>query len=578
MLPFLLIILTGLLPVAPAAPEAPSASCLPLAALYLAGRAEYPDSASATAAMKSAESAVQSKKDCRADAVKENDSNNARWGKANAKIAKLIAEKKQALDELASGMYCNRCYRTASEIERQDKTSFQQHLNDVKGVAVPAPASKIREKAQSYNSQVAGVRSEIAGYQKNWSGLNQRYIKCGSELNQAIADYWNAKYAADQLAREEALAAWQEKLRQAEQAERDRLKAAQEKQQAQIEKRRAEAELRRAEQAKVAAEQKKQQEEALAGINARIAASDERIKQMEADLDRWHQQTMDALNKGQEVSAAPPPAPDPLGSDPAAPPSAGADPAATPTTVPTNPTPADGTAPAASPAPTGSETTDTYLTPPATDPAPSSTYTPSAPAPSSAGESNTTGSDGAGLGDKARDYYNTVKKEAGEAWSGVANGPITGPILNKAIDKGVDKIKEAVGEIADPFFSHPSLQIADAGFGLKDGVVDGITGKMASLTKGLLGIKPPDTNTEATPTLTPVQEYYRRDKELNDIALRATGSGKDLDPSFDPNWLTRVRENAKKLKGWREYLNELTEHIKNGIGLIADPNSGNGDN
>ena len=80
--------------------------------------------------------------------------------KARKKVADLRAQKAQTFDEMRRGLYCNKCWRSKSEIERGGE-NFYRHLQDVKGQAVAAPPEKIEQKMREYDAQIAQAQNEV---------------------------------------------------------------------------------------------------------------------------------------------------------------------------------------------------------------------------------------------------------------------------------------------------------------------------------------------------------------------------------------------------------------------------------
>ena len=107
--------------------------------------------------------------------------------RAIADMQVLMAEKKKALEELRQGLYCSKCMRTASEIEKQEKVSFQQHLQDKKGVSVPAPASVVRDKAADFDRKIQNVADVQAQVQELEKRAQTDYARCSAELANVAA-------------------------------------------------------------------------------------------------------------------------------------------------------------------------------------------------------------------------------------------------------------------------------------------------------------------------------------------------------------------------------------------------------
>jgi Transglycosylase SLT domain len=76
---------------------------------------------------------------------------------ARAEVAELIREKLQVLEEMAEGLYCSKCMRSRTEIEKSEHISFAAHLQDVQGDPVPAPPELMVKKTQEYDQKIASA-------------------------------------------------------------------------------------------------------------------------------------------------------------------------------------------------------------------------------------------------------------------------------------------------------------------------------------------------------------------------------------------------------------------------------------
>lgn len=63
-------------------------------------------------------------------------------------------EKQNAQEELRRGLYCDKCKRTKSEIERQEKMPFGKHLENVKGKAIEAPSDLVAAVMNRYERRI----------------------------------------------------------------------------------------------------------------------------------------------------------------------------------------------------------------------------------------------------------------------------------------------------------------------------------------------------------------------------------------------------------------------------------------
>ncbi len=79
-----------------------------------------------------------------------------------AEIAKLSVEKDEAMEELRLGLFCSKCKRSKSEIERETGKSFYEHLQEVSGSPVPASQDVIDTRAAEYDAKIGTLRQEMA--------------------------------------------------------------------------------------------------------------------------------------------------------------------------------------------------------------------------------------------------------------------------------------------------------------------------------------------------------------------------------------------------------------------------------
>ena len=88
----------------------------------------------------------------------------------------LTGEKRIIQGQLKSGDYCNICYRTAIEIERDEKISFQQHLKNVNGKSIPASNAVIVNKSNNYNQIIYDITKQINDLKLNCPEFNKEQI------------------------------------------------------------------------------------------------------------------------------------------------------------------------------------------------------------------------------------------------------------------------------------------------------------------------------------------------------------------------------------------------------------------
>jgi hypothetical protein len=127
------------------------------------------------------------------------------------KISELLRQKELALEEMRHGLFCSKCRRSKSEIERAEHVSFEKHLQDVRGQAIALPEF-LQEKAAFYDRQIAALQSQIAQLE----GLKGQIASASRQ--QADLERQRRQREAEQTRLRE-LQAQQQKLQQ----ERDRI-------------------------------------------------------------------------------------------------------------------------------------------------------------------------------------------------------------------------------------------------------------------------------------------------------------------------------------------------------------------
>jgi chromosome segregation ATPase len=80
-----------------------------------------------------------------------------------------------ALRELRLGLYCDQCWRTKTEIEKQEHVPFAQHLKNVNGQPVAAPPEKIAEKEQKCDDKNSQLQEKIDQQAKRCDELRTQY-------------------------------------------------------------------------------------------------------------------------------------------------------------------------------------------------------------------------------------------------------------------------------------------------------------------------------------------------------------------------------------------------------------------
>ncbi len=183
-----------------------------------ADQREFRDSADAIEAANQALSKMRSSQQCMNTASEENTANDPALLKALNLALRLYKEKERALSELHKGAYCSKCNRTASEIEQQEKTSFADHIQRVKGRVIPAPPDVCEKKAQEYDSKIADAKKDIRSMENRRAELTNRFNQCAGDMATAKRDSELARSSAAYLSVQEKYAADRERFKKEQEA------------------------------------------------------------------------------------------------------------------------------------------------------------------------------------------------------------------------------------------------------------------------------------------------------------------------------------------------------------------------
>jgi len=128
------------------------------------------------------------------DSLTEEVRKNVEWlAKSQKRLAELSGEvaglkqaKAQALDELRRGLWCSKCGRSKSQIEREAREDFYAHLRRVNGQVVQAPQEKIEATAREYEQQSAAKEREQAAIPKAREERLQAILAAESKIHEGI--------------------------------------------------------------------------------------------------------------------------------------------------------------------------------------------------------------------------------------------------------------------------------------------------------------------------------------------------------------------------------------------------------
>lgn len=121
------------------------------------------------------------------DFRKEYEGNWERYDRALSKVVLLDAQWPDMERDLRLGLYCSRCERSKSEIERAEHITFAKHLDNVKGLGKSTPAALYKKKYEEYltkrtqaTQEASTARDELERCEKNANSKLQ-------DLNEKLA-------------------------------------------------------------------------------------------------------------------------------------------------------------------------------------------------------------------------------------------------------------------------------------------------------------------------------------------------------------------------------------------------------
>ncbi len=96
----------------------------------------------------------------------------------------LPQEKANALDELRRGLYCSKCHRPKSQIEREEHVSFASHLASVQGAQEPATKEMLDKTAREYDQKIAAAAADATRLQQALDAAKLVFAKSLEDFDQ----------------------------------------------------------------------------------------------------------------------------------------------------------------------------------------------------------------------------------------------------------------------------------------------------------------------------------------------------------------------------------------------------------
>lgn len=105
------------------------------------------------------------------------------------KIDQLLREKAVALAELEQGLYCSKCNRPKSRIEREDREDFYVHIRRVNGQIIRAPQAVINDTRNAYDHALQQLEQEKAQLQKTVADKERENLAAWDQIQQGL-NFW----------------------------------------------------------------------------------------------------------------------------------------------------------------------------------------------------------------------------------------------------------------------------------------------------------------------------------------------------------------------------------------------------
>lgn len=106
-----------------------------------------------------------------------------------AELKQLKIQRDRDINDLKSGRYCSKCKRTPSQILKDTKQSFEEHLDDVSGRSIPADPSRILAEERKYEKAIASLQKKYDRASNKYSESQTDLKKHEDQLEQAESEF-----------------------------------------------------------------------------------------------------------------------------------------------------------------------------------------------------------------------------------------------------------------------------------------------------------------------------------------------------------------------------------------------------
>lgn len=104
-------------------------------------------------------------------------------------LKQLKIQRDRDINDLKSGRYCSKCKRTPSQILKDTKQAFEEHLDDVSGRSIPADPSRILAEERKYEKAIASLQKKYDRATDKYSESQKNLKRYEDRLEQAESDF-----------------------------------------------------------------------------------------------------------------------------------------------------------------------------------------------------------------------------------------------------------------------------------------------------------------------------------------------------------------------------------------------------
>lgn len=106
-----------------------------------------------------------------------------------SELKQLKIQRDRDINDLKSGRYCSKCKRTPSQILKDTKQTFEEHLDDVSGRSIPADPSRILAEERKYEKAIASLQKKYDQAIDKYSESRKNLKRYEDQLEKAESEF-----------------------------------------------------------------------------------------------------------------------------------------------------------------------------------------------------------------------------------------------------------------------------------------------------------------------------------------------------------------------------------------------------